>query len=64
MSFLKKAGKALGDVAKVGMTLPGTDINPAQAMFGTLSHHLGAENKQHAPHEKVKEIHHHHHKKK
>lgn len=64
MGILKKAAKALGGVAKAGMTIPGTNIAPAQALFGTLGQHLGEENKRHKPHEKVKEIHHHYHDKK
>ena len=60
MGILKKLGKALGSVAKAGMTLPGTDsVNPSQMLFGSLASALSAEEKQHEQHKKVKEIHHH-----
>ena len=69
MGFFKSIAKAaksghLGLAPQMmsgGNPMEGT---PAQAMFGGLASHLAAEKKQHAPHEKVKEIHHHHHKKK
>ena len=65
MGILKKLGKALGGVAKAGMTLPGTDsVNPTQMLFGSLASALNAEKKQHEPHEKVKHIHHHYEEKK
>jgi Ni,Fe-hydrogenase III small subunit len=64
MGILKKLGKALGGVAKAGMTIPGTDVNPAQMLGGSLASALGAEKKQHEQHDKVKEIHHHYGKEK
>lgn len=59
MGIFKKAAKVLGGIADAGMTVPGTGVNPAKMLLGSLASALSAEEKQHEQHKKVKEIHHH-----
>lgn len=59
MGILKKAGKLYKDIQMAGVVPPGMGSSPTSALFGSLSDHIGHENKQHAQH-----IHIHEHKKK
>ena len=62
MGFIKKLAKG-GALGLIPQQMAGG--KPAEGtMMGTLASAIGMENKQHAVHDKVKEIHHYHDKKK